>query len=147
MLSLERKSRRLSPIIEERKAKFDEENQKLAVVRQKKLATIAAMKERQREYLSGVDRLNSERGTADRLLLNALEMGLDSVKQKWMELYEQVLICEREEENQLQVMSLAHRDLEAIKHLKQKYDLELSRENSRREQKAIDELALRRFTA
>jgi flagellar biosynthesis chaperone FliJ len=146
MVSLSKKSKRLDPIIEDRKTVFDEENQKLVAVRQKKIAVVAEMKAKQREYITGVERLNSERGSTDRLLLNALEMGLDSVKQSWMKLYQAVLECEREEEVQFNTMNLAHRNLEAIKHLKQKYDIELTKESNRREQKATDELALRRFS-
>ncbi len=146
MVSLFKKSKRLEPIIEERKAVFDDENQKLVAVRQKKIAVISAMKEKQREYIQGVERLNSERGSSDRLLLGALEMGLDSVKANWMKLYQAVLECEKEEEFQFNVMSNAHRNLESIKHLKQKYELELVKEGNRKDQIATDELALRRFT-
>lgn len=146
MTALEKKAKRLDPIIDERKARFDQERQRLAVVRQKKLDTIAAMKQKQREYMEGVARLNSERGSANRLMLEALETGLDSVKQLWMKLYHDVLVCEQEEKAQTETMSQAHRDLEAIKHLQTKYNTEVIRSLKQRELQQIDEIALRKFT-
>lgn len=146
MANLDRKVQRLDPIIEERKSRLDDEQQKLAIVRQKKIETINAMKQKQREYMEGVERLNGERGSANRLMLEALETGLDTVKQHWMNLYQQAILCEKEEALQLDIMSRAHRDLEAIKHLQAKYRTELGRVTQQRELKQIDEIALRKFT-
>ena len=78
-------------------------------------------------------------------MLEALEGGLDTVKQQWMDLYQAVLACEREEVIQTEVMSKAHRDLEAIKHLQAKYRVEQSKDLARRDQMQQDEIALRRY--
>ncbi|MCX6117186.1 MAG: flagellar FliJ family protein, partial [Proteobacteria bacterium] len=142
MNQLTKKSKRLDPIIDDRKDVFDDENRKLSEIRSRKLRAIAEMKQAQRDYVSGVERLNNERGTSDRLLLHALETGLDSVKQKWMDFYQVVLNCEREEQLQLEAVGRAYKDLEAIRHLKGKYEVEITKETNRREQKSLDELAL-----
>lgn len=141
-----KKIRRLDPVIEERQVKFDDESGKLVAVRQKKIQTVAQMKMKQREYMDGVGRLNQERSSANRVMLEALEGGLDSVKQQWMDLYQAVLACEREEAKQLELMSKAHRDLEAIKQLQAKYKVEQNRDLARRDQKQQDEIALRKFS-
>ena len=145
MMLFEKKAKRLEPIIDERKQKFDDENSKLSLVRQKKIETVARMRHKQREYMDGVQRLNSERSSANRLMLEALEGGLDTVKQEWMALYAMVLDCEREEQQQVLEMSKAHRDLETIKHLKGKYIKEAKQIENRNEQKMLDELATRKF--
>jgi flagellar export protein FliJ len=145
MLMLQKKVKRLSPVIEVRQARFDEENNRLIEVRERKLRTVAAMRAKQREYMEGVQRLNDERGTSNRLMLEALESGLDNVKSHWMKLYQAVVELEREEKTQLDLMSQAHRDLEAIKTLQNKYRNEASRELDRREQKNLDEHSLRKF--
>lgn len=145
MMQLQRKANRLDPVIEERQEKFDTESERLNLVRRKKIETVAAMRAKQQEYMDGVTRLNDERGTTNRLMLEALETGLDSVKHQWMELYQAVIQIEREEKAQILVMSQAHRELEAIKTLQKKYKLEFAKEMDRREQKMLDEHSLRKF--
>lgn len=145
MLQLQKKAKRLDPVIEERQSKFDAENEKLNLIRRRKLETVAAMRSKQQEYMDGVNRLNEERGTSNRLMLEALEGGLDSVKNQWMALYQEVIQIEKEEKMQLAVMSQAHRELEAIKTLQTKYKVEHAKEMDRREQKALDEHSLRKF--
>jgi flagellar biosynthesis chaperone FliJ len=145
MRHLEKKANRLNPVIEDRQAKFDKESEVLNAVRRKRIETVAAMRAKQTEYMSGVNRLNEERGTSNRLMLEALEIGLDSVKSNWMKLYQAVVDLEREEKGQIEVMSQAHRDLEAIKTLQNKYKVESHKEIQRHEQKALDEHSLRKF--
>ena len=146
MISLERKTNRLNPIIEERQAIFDAENQKLASIRNEKATTVSKMRQKQTEYMNGVDRLNNERGSANRLMLEALERGLDSTKQEWMNLYNQVIEIEKKEKLQLIALSESHKSLEAIKHLQAKYQMELIKYQKQRDLKQIDEIALRKFT-
>ena len=145
MLQLEKKANRLDPVIEDRQAKFDRESESLNVVRQKRIETAAAMRAKQTEYLAGVTRLNEERGTSNRLMLEALEGGRDSVKSQWMRLYQAVVELERAEKEQIDVMSQAHRDLEAIKTLQNKYNVEAGKEIKRREQKEMDDHSIRKF--
>jgi len=145
MLQLEKKANRLDPVIEDRQAKFDRESESLNVVRQKRIETAAAMRAKQTEYMAGVTRLNEERGTSNRLMLEALEGGLDSVKSQWMKLYQAVVELERAEKEQIDVMSQAHRALEAIKTLQNKYNIEAGKEIKRREQKEMDDHSIRKF--
>jgi flagellar biosynthesis chaperone FliJ len=145
MLQLEKKSKRLNPVIEERQAKFDRESELLTNIREKRIQIVAAMRAKQSEYMTGVTRLNDERGTANRLMLEALEIGLDSVKSQWMKLYQAVIEIEAHEKVQLEIMSKAHRELEAIKSLQEKYHLEIAKEINRREQKTLDEHSIGKF--
>jgi flagellar biosynthesis chaperone FliJ len=145
MMLLEKKAKRLNPVIEERQTKFDAETQKLNEIRKRKMDLVAIMRARQQEYMDGVNRLNEERGTSNRLMLEALETGLDSVKNQWMALYQAIIELEREEKNQFLVMSQAHRELEAIVTLQNKYKVEFAKDLERREQKMLDEHAIRRF--
>lgn len=145
MQTAQKKAQRLNPVIEERKARFDNELLHLAAVRKKKTETISAMRATQKEYVDGVSRLNDERSSNNRLMLEALETGLDNVKNLWMKLYQDVIEIEKMEKEQTEIMSKAHRDLEAIQTLQTKYKTEWAQEQARREQKTLDEHALRKF--
>ena len=145
MQSLEKKAKRLDPVIEERTRRFNEELTQLAAVQRKKLEAVSAMRATQKEYMAGVSRLNAERSSQNRLMLEALETGLDNVKTQWMKLYQDVIEIEKMEKEQTEVMSRAHRDLEAIQNLQTKYKSEWAQEQARREQKVLDEHALRKF--
>jgi flagellar export protein FliJ len=145
MHSLEKKARRLNPVIELKKSRFDAELEQLNVVRQRKIEVVAAMRATQKQYMDGVGRLNDERGTMNRLMLDALETGLDNVKGLWMKLYQDVLDLEKIEKQQTEIMSRAHRELEAIQSLQDKYKLAWSQELDKREQKMMDEHAQRKF--
>lgn len=145
MHSLEKKSRRLNPVIESKKARFDAELAQLNVVRRQKIEVVAAMRATQKQYMDGVGRLNDERGTMNRLMLEALETGLDNVKGLWMKLYQDVLDLEKIEKQQAEIMSRAHRELEAIQSLQDKYKLAWAQELDKREQKMMDEHAQRKF--
>jgi flagellar biosynthesis chaperone FliJ len=145
MNSHEKKIYRLNPIIEERQEVFNLESEKLNQIRRKKIETTHSMKHKQSEYMEGVSRLNNERSTSNRLMLEALETGLDTVKSQWMKLYQTVLELDREEKNQLTIMSQAHKNLEAIKSLQNKYKVEFTKELSKREQKDLDEHSLKKF--
>lgn len=145
MQTAQKKAQRLNPVIEERKARFDNELMHLAAVRKKKTETISAMRATQKEYVDGVSRLNDERSSNNRLMLEALETGLDNVKNLWMKLYQDVIEIEKMEKEQTEIMSKAHRDLEAIQTLQTKYKTEWAQEQAKREQKTLDEHALRKF--
>jgi flagellar export protein FliJ len=145
MHSLEKKARRLNPVIEMKKSRFDAELQQLNVVRQKKIEVVAAMRATQKQYMDGVGRLNDERGTMNRLMLDALETGLDNVKGLWMKLYQDVLDLEKIEKQQAEIMSRAHRELETIQSLQDKYKFAWAQELDKREQKMLDEHAQRKF--
>lgn len=145
MQTAQKKAQRLNPVIEERKARFDNELMHLAAVRKKKTETISAMRATQKEYVDGVSRLNDERSSNNRLMLEALETGLDNVKSLWMKLYQDVIEIEKMEKEQTEIMSKAHRDLEAIQTLQTKYKTEWAQEQAKREQKTLDEHALRKF--
>lgn len=145
MHSLEKKARRLDPVIESKKLRFDAELAQLNIVRKRKIEVVAAMRATQKQYMDGVGRLNDERGTMNRLMLEALETGLDNVKGLWMKLYQDVLDLEKAEKQQTEIMSHAHRELEAIQSLQDKYKFEWNQELGKREQKMLDEHAQRKF--
>jgi flagellar biosynthesis chaperone FliJ len=143
--SADKKAKRLNPVIEERKARFDREMAELTLLRKKKIDAVSIMRRTQKEYLEGVSRLNEERSSNERIMLEALEIGLDNVKNLWMKLYQDVLDIEKMEKDQIELMSRAHRELEAIQTLQTKYKNDWIKEQSVREQKLLDEHALRKF--
>lgn len=145
MQQLAKKVKRLDPILEVRKSRFEAENQKLATLKQKKEEASRAMQKKQSEYMEGLQRLNEERNTSERSMLEALEIGLDSIKQDWISLYALMIDCERAEKLQHGVVIEVFRELEAIKVLQSKYQTSLRQQELKSEQKSFDELALKRF--
>jgi flagellar biosynthesis chaperone FliJ len=145
MQQLARKVKRLDPILEIRKSRFETENQKLVALKQKKEAASLAVQRKQAEYMEGLERLNQERNTSERSMLEALEIGLDSIKQDWISLYALMVDCERAETLQHGVVIEVFRDLESIKVLQSKYQTSLRQQELKSEQKSFDELALKRF--
>jgi flagellar export protein FliJ len=141
-----RKMLRIEPVIKVRKAKVDQEIIVLNQIRADKQAAVTDMRESQRKYMEGVDRLNRERGSTAREMLAPLEGTLDYIKNRWYSLYKRVQEIEQREKAQLFQIDLAERDLRAVEKLSEIYAEEFRNEMRRNDQKIMDEAALRKFS-
>ncbi len=146
MSEARRKMLRIGPVIKVRKAKVDQEIMVLNQIRADKQAAISDMRESQRQYMEGVERLNRERGSTAREMLAPLEGTLDYVKNRWYSLYKRVQEIEQREKAQIFQLDLAERDLRAVEKLSETYEQEFRNEIRRSDQKAMDEAALRKFS-
>jgi len=137
--------KRIEPLVRVKEAQVNQEAVMLAHIRQEKADVVAALKESQRVYMDGVERLNRERVSVARDMLLTLEMSLDHVKQRWHDQFRQVQELERREEAQLAQLVLAQQSLKSFERLQDKYRKDFQTEMSKSEQKNLDEVALRRF--
>jgi flagellar export protein FliJ len=140
-----RKIKRVQPIIKMKKQKMDEEAAVLEAIRAEKLELVRAMKENQRRYMDGVEKLNKIRTSPVRSNLETMESGLDYVKSEWYKLYKNVQDIEGKEKSQIARLLTAERELKSVEKLAEKYQSEFQKEVGKAEQKMLDATALRRF--
>jgi flagellar export protein FliJ len=142
-----RKIKRVQPILKMKQMRVDEETAVLEAIRREKVGVVSAMKESQRRYMDGVDTLNNVRTSAGRANLETFESGLDHVKQQWWKLYRSVQDLERKEKVQIANVLTAERELKAVERLRDRYETEFRKELDKMDQRRLDEVALRRFSA
>jgi flagellar biosynthesis chaperone FliJ len=147
MSETRRKLKRIRVLEKVRQSKVDKESIELAEIREKKQAKAAELKNSQTEYLSGVEKLNQLRSSLIRENLQFMEETLDFLKSKWMRLFRELQDIERLEKNQMENLSIAHRELKSVGNLAAKLDQEARAELSRAEQKIQDERTIERSWA
>lgn len=141
------KMKRVQPVINVKKNKVDAESLVLNEIRSKKVELVRTMKENQRTYMQGVDKLNGLRNSANRENLSNLETSLDHVKSQWFQIFRQVQEIETKEKEQISRLVLAETELRSAEKLKDKYATELKIGLAKSEQKQMDEFALRKHYA
>jgi len=142
-----RKIKRVQPVIKVKIAKVEAEAAILNLIRSEKIAVVAEMRENQKKYIEGIDKLNTQRTSLTRDLLAPLEDGLDYIKAKWFKLHRQVQDLEHKESVQLANLLSAQRDLKAVEKLQDNYKDQFAAELRKSEQKTLDEVAIRRFNS
>jgi flagellar export protein FliJ len=143
MERLNKKIKRVKPLIRFREKRLLTETEALNKIRQVKLETIAKLKENQRLYLEGLKTLNHERQSGQSGRLLTLESSLDVVKNRWFESLKELRKVEEQEKIQIVQVMIAQKDVKTLEKLEDRYKEQLSTEIKKIEQKEIDEIALR----
>lgn len=138
------KIKRVQPVINVKKMKVDEEAAVLNEIRNSKVNLVRSMKENQRAYMEGVDKLNNLRNSANRENLGNLESSLDYVKAQWFQLFRKVQEIEAKEKEQFSRLVLAETELRSAEKLKEKYEADFRSSIAKSEQKQMDEFASRK---
>jgi flagellar export protein FliJ len=138
------KIKRVQPVINVKKMKVDEEAAVLNEIRSTKVDLVRVMKENQRAYMEGVDKLNNLRNSANRENLGNLESSLDYVKAQWFQLFRKVQEIEAKEKEQFSRLVLAETELRSAEKLKEKYEADFRSSIAKSEQKQMDEFASRK---
>jgi flagellar export protein FliJ len=138
------KIKRVQPVINVKKMKVDEEAAVLNEIRSTKVDLVRVMKENQRAYMEGVDKLNNLRNSANRENLGNLESSLDYVKAQWFQLFRKVQEIEAKEKEQFSRLVLAETELRSAEKLKEKYEADFRTSIAKSEQKQMDEFASRK---
>jgi flagellar biosynthesis chaperone FliJ len=136
---------KMRPLVKVRKIQLDRESMILADIRNEKRVKLQELKKNQQEYLQGIDRLNTERQCSDPKLLEVLESSVDYVKQRWYNCIRDLRVIEEKEKAQLANMMAADRNLKSVAKLEERYRLEFVASEQMKEQKFLDELAIRRL--
>ena len=139
------KIRKLEPIIKVREIQVDQEIMRLNEIRSAKLSIVTELKKYQKDYIEGVEQLNRERLSVDRLRVAALESAVDHSKANWYRCLKRAQEIENQEKAQLAQVTIAERNLKSTEKLHAKHSEQLRTEYSKKEQKTMDEIALRRL--
>ncbi len=140
------KIKRVQPVINVKKTKVDEEAAVLNEIRNEKVILVRVMRENQKAYMEGVDKLNSLRNSASRENLGSLESSLDYVKAQWFQLFRKVQEIETKEKEQFSRLVLAETALRSAEKLKEKYENDFRAGLARSDQKLMDEFASRKHS-
>jgi len=140
------KIKRVQPVINVKKTKVDEEATVLNDIRNTKLGLVRVMKENQRAYMEGVDKLNNLRNSASRENLSNFESSLDFVKAQWFQLFRKVQDIEAKEKEQFSRLVFAETELRSAEKLKEKYEADFRSNLAKSEQKQMDEFASRKYS-
>jgi|LauGreDrversion4_2_1035121.scaffolds.fasta_scaffold34794_2 flagellar export protein FliJ len=142
-----KKIKRVQPIIKMKQTRVDNEAAILAEINKAKVQAVAAMRDSQRQYMTGVDELNRIRTSSKRDNIDTIESGLDHVKAQWYAFYRKVQELENKERAQIARLNEAERELKAIERLQERYTMDFKKEVGKAEQKMLDEIALRQFVS
>ena len=145
MQAIKSKIKKTELLIRTRKAQLDEESQKLSNIRSSKLEHLEKLKEHQANYMNGVDSLNIERQSGDRLKLSTLERSVDYSKSRWYQCLRQVKELEEQEKKQLSLVLVAQRNLKSMEKIQEGNRHNLQVEVGKNEQKSLDEMSVHNF--
>ncbi len=144
MKDIQKKIKRIQPIVNIRRHEMEKEALALSNIRSQKLELVKTMRNHQQAYLHGIEQLNAARGSIDRKNLDVLENSVDFARDRWTDTFRQVQEIEKKEKNQLQQLTIAQRDLKIVEILNEKYHQEMSIEMNRKEQAEMNEVAIAR---
>ena len=82
MKSILDKIKKVHPLVRAKKSMMDEQIVILNGIKEEKIKIVTEMKENQRQYMTGVDKINDIRNSNLRENIEVLERGLDMVKSK-----------------------------------------------------------------
>ena len=136
------KSQRISTLIKVRKFQFDQDFLVLNEIKSKHFAAVEQLHLAQKNYMDGVEKLNQERQSPERKMLQALELGVDMAKNQWYQRLMTLRIVEEEERRQLQQTAEAQRRLRMLEKLDERYNQQDIEHYKTIEQNQLDEFAL-----
>lgn len=144
MNRIEKKIDRMASLKYVRKIQLDKELAILNELQVKKKTAKDELYESQMMYIQGVDRLNKERQSPERKMLDALERSIDLAKSRWYQKLQILRAVEEDERRQNLAVQEAHRNLKMLEKLDDRYNDQLRKHNNRVEQKILDEFAVQR---
>jgi len=140
-----KKIERLDPVIEIKQKRVDEEASFLGEIRREKAKMESDLVSWQQRYLDGVARLNVLRESGNRSMLAALESAIDHARETLFSLFQRLKEVDGIEAAQMIQLNMAQRELSAVERLQEVYRQRFRKDLGRKEQKGLDEIALRRF--
>lgn len=135
----------MNSLVKTRQFQLDQQTAELAKIRREKLILVEKLRQHQNEYLKGVDTLNEERQSANRLRLPTLERAVDTSKSLWYQSLKKVREVEETEKAQISEVLGAMRNLKSVEFLQDKYQQNYAEAVKQQEQKQLDEIAVQKF--
>ncbi|RZA24477.1 MAG: hypothetical protein EOP10_09815 [Proteobacteria bacterium] len=142
MSGIEKKIEKLGSLIKIRQIQLDQQLFELEKIRRRKEAAKAELLRTQTMYVKGIDRLNQERQSPERLMLEALENSIDLAKSLWHKRLMDLRDVELEERAQERCVAEAHKNKMMLEKLDGRYSADLNNHSKIVEQKQLDEFAV-----
>ncbi len=136
------KKHKIQPLMRLRQLQLDQEMLVLNQIQTKRERATAELHHFQIAYIQGIDRLNKERQSPERKMLEALEQAVDYAKIQWYHKLKALRTIESEERLQHKLVADSHQRLRMLEKLDERYDQQHSKHEKVIEQKALDEFAL-----
>ena len=139
------KVQRIKPIVRVRSIQYDKEFFLLTEIRAEKQKLIEELTQYQEKYIQAVTELNTERESGRREKLDILEIGIEAIKSKWIEILKNIRMMEAREEAQEKAVEVAKRNLKSVEKLLEIYNEELLEFEKHEDLKVMDDIAVRMF--
>ena len=117
----------------------------LTEIRAEKQKLIEELTQYQEKYIQAVTELNTERESGRREKLDILEIGIEAIKSKWIEILKNIRMMEAREEAQEKAVEVAKRNLKSVEKLLEIYNEELLEFEKHEDLKVMDDIAVRMF--
>lgn len=145
MDDLNRKAKRVKPLIRAKQSNMEREASELERIRLEKRQAMSELKRYEKLYIEGVDSLNNERQSLTRERLELMEHSVDHYKDMWYKSLKHMREIESKERSQLSQLLMARQDLKSMEMLEERYRNQLVDVEKQKEQKNNDEAAIRTF--
>ncbi|MBC7658781.1 MAG: hypothetical protein H7249_03650 [Chitinophagaceae bacterium] len=142
MTSFAKKIQKMEPLIKIRQLQLDQQMFILQQIQARKSLAKAELLRCQHMYIKGIDRLNQERQSPERRMLEALERSIDLAKSLWHNRLLDLRAVEDEEKAQELAVRLAHKNLKMLEKLDERYTVSNNEHLKKVEQKQLDEFAV-----
>lgn len=140
-----KKMNQMKPILKIRRHNLDKETSQLQVIKTAKLNAIEKMRESQAAYMSSVDQLNLMRTKGMNQEAMALELGIDSLRNRWASFLNEAKSWEREEKIQVQLVKDLEIQMKSVENLHDKFEANFKITLSKNDQVSLDEFSQNRF--
>lgn len=142
MIPIAKKIEKLGPLIKIRQLQLDQQLSLLQKIKLRKEAAQQELVRAQSMYITGIDRLNQERQSPERLMLEALENSIDLAKSLWHKRLMELRHVEIEVKAQERHVAEAHKNMKMLEKLDDRYTGNLNEHLKIIEQKQLDEFAV-----
>src|SRR5690349_10211674 len=138
------KVKKVQPIVRAREIQVNQEFLRLKEIREMKVSIVTELKKHQQSYIEGVELLNKERTSMDRLKVSSLESSVDHAKNSWYKCLQKAQEIESREKVQLSELIKAEKNLKSVEKLMTKHHEQIQAEEVKKDQKLMDEISIRR---
>ncbi len=141
MAAVHKKHARIQPLIKIRQTQFDQAVSALQQIQEEVKAAASTLQHFQMMYIQGVDRLNQERQSSERKMLDALESSIDYAKRQWYQKLSILRELQEIEKEHLAAVKEAQLRLKMLEKIEDRYHKDVTLHDNKVEQKVLDEFA------
>ena len=132
-------------IVRVRQQQLTQEVAALEEIRRRKVEAQQDMQKAWAQYMAGVDRINKMRIGGHGAMLDAIEKGLDVVKQRWVDGLARVKQLDLAEQNQMARVRAKQSEVKVTEKLEERSQSAVDAIERKMEQRLLDDYGVRRF--